>query len=71
MLFNRKEPRMQYSTAGVKRIVPAGGASRVAFHDAWPLSQCETLYRLGGFSPTETEEDYKPLVKRISYTSSF
>ena len=62
---------MQYSTAGVKRIVAAGGASSVSFHDAWPLSQCETLYQLGGFSPTETEEDYKPLVKRISYTSSF
>jgi hypothetical protein len=71
MLFNRKEASMNYSTARVKRVVAPGGASRVTFHDAWPLSQCETLYQLGGFSPTETEEEYKPLVKAISYTSSF
>ena len=62
---------MKYSDARVKRIVAPGGASGVTFHDAWPLSQSETLYQLGGFSPTETEEEYRPLVKSISYTSSF
>jgi hypothetical protein len=67
----RKEPGMKYSTAGVKRVVGQGGASGVSFHDAWSLSQSEALYQLGGFSPTETEEEYRPLVQPISYASSF
>lgn len=62
---------MQYSTAAVKRVVAPGGASPVSFHDAWPLSQPETLYQLGGFSPTQTEAEYKALAQPISYTSSF
>jgi hypothetical protein len=62
---------MKYSTDGTKRVVPAGGAASVSFHDAWPLSQSEILYQLGGFSPTETEVEYKALAKPIRYTSSF
>lgn len=62
---------MNTASRVVTRVVGPNGASPVSFHDAWPLSQSEVLFQKGGFAPTQTEDDYKPLARPIRYTSSF
>lgn len=63
---------MVIATPGVKRVVGPNGSSPVSFHDAWPLSQSEVIFKSDfAFSPTECDAAFRDLVQPIRYTSSF
>jgi hypothetical protein len=63
---------MVISTAGIKRVVGPNGSSPVSFHDAWPLSQSEVIFKSDfAFSPTESDAAFRDLAQPIRYASSF
>lgn len=63
---------MVVMTPGIKRVVGPNGSSPVSFHDAWPLSQSEVIFKSDfAFAPIEGDEAFKHILRPISYASSF
>lgn len=63
---------MVYSAPGVKRVVGPNGSSPVSFHDAWPLSQSEVIYKSDfAFAPTEADAAFRDMANPIHFASSF